>query len=105
MWNATSKKYEAITALELARKIRETPGFKEGMKVKLVSCRTGSGDFPQKLADYLQSMVEAPTVRVSIDNSGEVDFKKGEKNPEWKPFRPGARPSSAKQTVEIRLDP
>jgi RHS repeat-associated protein len=105
MWNKASKKYEAVTAKDLARKIRETRGFKEGMKVRLVSCRTGSGNFPQELADFLQSTVEAPTVRVSIDNLGNVDFKKGEKNPGWKPFTPGARPSSAKQTVEIRLPP
>jgi len=105
MWNATSKKYEVISALDLDRMIREKTNFREGMKVTLVSCRTGLGNFPQQLADYLQSTVEAPTVRVSIDSTGDVHFKKGEKHPKWKEFKHGDRPLPAKQTVEISLDP
>jgi RHS repeat-associated protein len=106
IWNATDKRYEHISALDLARKIRKETKFREGTTVRLVSCHTALGTFPQELADYLQSTVIAPNVFVSIDSAGNVQFsKRGEKDPKWIPFPHGDRPLPPKQQVEIRLDP
>jgi hypothetical protein len=63
---------QVLTAIELARWIRNDPRHVEGMPVYLLVCETGKGRRPlaQRLADILHADVFAPTERLWIHRDG-----------------------------------
>jgi len=94
-------KHSLLPPEDLAKLIRGLgEKFKNAKRVRLISCRTGLGDYPQKVADLVNKEVFAPTSKAAIFSDGTYEVKgKGE----WKQFTPEGPPLPPKQEIEIKL--
>jgi hypothetical protein len=71
----------AMNAERLAELVKAHPGWKEGMKIRLISCRTGAEakGFAQQLASAMKTTVWAPNAYASAGSEGiGVVFKIGD---------------------------
>ncbi|GAB3288557.1 RHS repeat-associated core domain-containing protein [Parahaliea aestuarii] len=65
VFDDTGDSRESLSPVALAEKIRSSPGYAPGMRIRLCSCNTGRNQggsvFAQELSNALQSPVIAPT--------------------------------------------
>jgi RHS repeat-associated protein len=98
-----------IDVEELAREIRLSDKFQANQTIRLLSCNTGKGDFPQKLADLLGTPVIAPQAFVGLRDNGtyslykDIGLKTKVPNPDklWKVFTPKTSGRPAAKDVNL----
>jgi len=98
------KKVTKVDAKELAQQIKELDKFKDAKSIRLMSCFTGTGRFPQELANKTGKPVWAPTgrVRASSDGSSYIKDRTPGFNDDWRSFEPSVD-LGPKQDVPISL--
>ncbi|PYJ97694.1 MAG: hypothetical protein DME23_14180 [Verrucomicrobia bacterium] len=89
---------------DLAKLIRKLRKFKSAKRVRLISCDTGLGRYPQELANWVSKEVLAPTSAVTVNPDGTYNLQQTEEGEgKWEPFQPNGPPLSPKPQVEIKL--
>jgi RHS repeat-associated protein len=98
------KKLKQVDVKDLAQQIKELDKFKDSKSIRLMSCFTGTGKFPQELANATGKTVWAPTgrVRASSDGTSYIKDRAPGFDKDWRSFSPDVS-LGPKQDVDISL--
>jgi RHS repeat-associated protein len=100
------KKITQVKAKDLAQQIKNLKKFENSKSIRLLSCFTGTGRFPQELANATGKTVYAPTGRVHAESDGTryIKDRSPDFNEDWRTFQPDVGLGS-KEEVPIALPP